>query len=31
VMVDWQMASPTSKFGAPVTFYSGEETREDFT
>ena len=30
VMVDWQMASPNSKFGAPVTFYSGNETREDF-
>ena len=30
VMVDWQMASPSSKFGAPVTFYSGNETRSDF-
>ncbi len=30
VMVDRQMASPNSKFGAPVTFYSGDETREDF-
>ncbi len=30
VMVDWQMASPNSKFGAPVTFYSGNETRSDF-
>ena len=30
VMVDWQMVSPNSKFNAPVTFYSGEETREDF-
>jgi len=30
VMVDWQMASPNSKFGAPVTFYSGNETRDDF-
>jgi len=30
VMVDSQMASPTAKFGAPVTFYSGNETRSDF-
>jgi len=30
VMVDWQMASPNSKFGAPVTFYSGNETCDDF-
>jgi len=30
VMVDSQMASPNSKFGAPVTFYSGNETRSDF-
>ena len=30
VMVDRQMASPNSKFGAPVTFYSGNETRSDF-
>ena len=30
VMVDSQMASPNSKFSAPVTFYSGNETREDF-
>jgi len=30
VMVDSQMASPNSKFGAPVTFYSGNETRDDF-
>jgi dolichyl-diphosphooligosaccharide--protein glycosyltransferase len=30
VMVDWQMASPSSKFGAPVTFYSGNVTRSDF-
>jgi len=29
-MVDRQMASPNSKFGAPVTFYSGNETRSDF-
>ena len=30
VMVDWQMASPSSKFNAPVTFYSGNETTRDF-
>ncbi|GAA0728373.1 oligosaccharyl transferase, archaeosortase A system-associated [Halorubrum trapanicum] len=30
VMVDWQMASPNSKFNAPVTFYSGNETVNDF-
>ncbi|EMA63081.1 oligosaccharyl transferase STT3 subunit [Halorubrum lipolyticum DSM 21995] len=30
VMVDWQMASPNSKFNAPVTFYSGNETVQDF-
>ncbi|WP_128905680.1 oligosaccharyl transferase, archaeosortase A system-associated [Halorubrum amylolyticum] len=30
VMVDRQMASPNSKFGAPVTFYTGNETRDDF-
>ncbi|TKX76449.1 oligosaccharyl transferase, archaeosortase A system-associated, partial [Halorubrum sp. SD626R] len=30
VMVDRQMASPNSKFNAPVTFYSGNETTEDF-
>ncbi|OYR56283.1 oligosaccharyl transferase, archaeosortase A system-associated [Halorubrum halodurans] len=31
VMVDRQMASPNSKFGAPVTFYdAGNVTREDF-
>ncbi|SDG22230.1 dolichyl-diphosphooligosaccharide--protein glycosyltransferase [Halorubrum xinjiangense] len=30
VMVDWQMASPNSKFNAPVTFYSGNETTRDF-
>ena len=30
VMVDWQMASPNSKFNAPVTFYSGNETVRDF-
>jgi dolichyl-diphosphooligosaccharide--protein glycosyltransferase len=31
VMVDWQMASPTSKFGAPVVFYDAENvSREDF-
>ncbi|OYR80746.1 MFS transporter [Halorubrum sp. E3] len=30
VMVDWQMASPNSKFNAPVTFYSGNETVSDF-
>ncbi|EMA72090.1 oligosaccharyl transferase, archaeosortase A system-associated [Halorubrum distributum] len=30
VMVDWQMASPNSKFNAPVTFYSGNETARDF-
>jgi dolichyl-diphosphooligosaccharide--protein glycosyltransferase len=31
VMVDWQMASPNSKFGAPVVFYDEENvSREDF-
>ncbi|MFC5279643.1 oligosaccharyl transferase, archaeosortase A system-associated [Halorubrum rubrum] len=31
VMVDREMASPNSKFGAPVTFYDeGNVTREDF-
>jgi dolichyl-diphosphooligosaccharide--protein glycosyltransferase len=31
VMVDWQMASPNSKFGAPVVFYSdGNVSRQDF-
>ena len=31
VMVDWQMASPNSKFGAPVTFYDeGNVSRDDF-
>ncbi len=30
VMVDSQMASPNSKFNAPVTFYSGNETTSDF-
>ncbi|RLM70772.1 oligosaccharyl transferase, archaeosortase A system-associated [Halorubrum sp. Atlit-8R] len=30
VMVDWQMASPNSKFNAPVTFYSGNKTVRDF-
>ncbi|MGQ4554914.1 oligosaccharyl transferase, archaeosortase A system-associated [Halobellus sp. GM3] len=32
VMVDWQMATPGSKFGAPTVFYSAEEnvSREDF-
>ncbi|GAB3705889.1 oligosaccharyl transferase, archaeosortase A system-associated [Halorubrum pallidum] len=30
VMVDRQMASPNSKFNAPVTFYEGNETTEDF-
>ncbi|GAB7008113.1 oligosaccharyl transferase, archaeosortase A system-associated [Halorubrum trueperi] len=30
VMVDRQMASPNSKFSAPVTYSSGNETREDF-
>ncbi|WP_096393403.1 oligosaccharyl transferase, archaeosortase A system-associated [Halorubrum trapanicum] len=30
VMVDWQMASTNSKFNAPVTFYSGNETVRDF-
>jgi dolichyl-diphosphooligosaccharide--protein glycosyltransferase len=29
-MVDWQMVSPYSKFNAPVTFYSGNETAQDF-
>jgi dolichyl-diphosphooligosaccharide--protein glycosyltransferase len=30
-MVDWQMATPGSKFGAPIVFYNAEETsREDF-
>ena len=32
VMVDWQMVSPTSKFGAPVTFYDDADVeRDDFT
>ena len=32
VMVDWQMVAPTSKFGAPVTFYDDEDLeQEDFT
>ncbi|MUW13417.1 oligosaccharyl transferase, archaeosortase A system-associated [Halorubrum sp. CBA1125] len=30
VMVDRQMVSPNSKFNAPVTFYSGNETVDDF-
>ncbi|WP_418281977.1 oligosaccharyl transferase, archaeosortase A system-associated [Halorubrum sp. DTA98] len=31
VMVDWQMVSPTSKFGAPVTFYDDDDvTQDDF-
>jgi dolichyl-diphosphooligosaccharide--protein glycosyltransferase len=31
VMVDWQMVSPNSKFGAPVVFYDeADVTREDF-
>ncbi|WP_144903922.1 oligosaccharyl transferase, archaeosortase A system-associated [Halobellus captivus] len=32
VMVDWQMATPGSKFGAPTVFYNAEEnvSREDF-
>ena len=30
VMVDSQMVSPYSKFNAPVTFYSGNETAQDF-
>ena len=30
VMVDRQMVSPNSKFNAPVTFYSGNETTSDF-
>ncbi|MFB6126951.1 MAG: oligosaccharyl transferase, archaeosortase A system-associated [Halolamina sp.] len=31
VMVDWQMATPGSKFGAPVTFYDdGDATASDF-
>ncbi|WP_336024865.1 oligosaccharyl transferase, archaeosortase A system-associated [Halobellus salinisoli] len=32
VMVDWQMATPGSKFGAPTVFYDAEEnvSREDF-
>jgi dolichyl-diphosphooligosaccharide--protein glycosyltransferase len=31
VMVDWQMASPNSKFGAPVVFYDEQNvSREDF-
>ncbi|MFB6234045.1 MAG: oligosaccharyl transferase, archaeosortase A system-associated [Halopenitus sp.] len=31
VMVDWQMVNPSSKFGAPVTFYSaGNVSRDDF-
>ncbi|MFD1685871.1 oligosaccharyl transferase, archaeosortase A system-associated [Halobellus litoreus] len=32
VMVDWQMATPGSKFSAPTVFYNAEEnvSREDF-
>ncbi|WP_142857098.1 oligosaccharyl transferase, archaeosortase A system-associated [Salinigranum halophilum] len=31
VMVDWQMASPNSKFGAPIVFYDEENvTQEEF-
>ncbi|WP_372911250.1 oligosaccharyl transferase, archaeosortase A system-associated [Salinigranum sp.] len=31
VMVDWQMASPNSKFGAPVVFYTEDNvSRQDF-
>ncbi|WP_049986254.1 oligosaccharyl transferase, archaeosortase A system-associated [Halobellus rufus] len=32
VMVDWQMATPGSKFGAPTVFYNAEEnvSRQDF-
>ena len=31
VMVDWQMVSPQSKFGAPVTFYDDADVdRQDF-
>ncbi|WP_430505773.1 oligosaccharyl transferase, archaeosortase A system-associated [Haloparvum sp. PAK95] len=31
VMVDWQMVNPSSKFGAPVTFYDAENvSRDDF-
>ena len=32
VMVDWQMATPGSKFGAPTVFYDAEEnvSRQDF-
>ncbi|NUE02361.1 oligosaccharyl transferase, archaeosortase A system-associated [Halorubraceae archaeon YAN] len=31
VMVDWQMASPTSKFGAPIVWYDEEDvSQEDF-
>ncbi len=31
VMVDWQMASPNSKFGAPIVFYdSSNVSRSDF-
>jgi dolichyl-diphosphooligosaccharide--protein glycosyltransferase len=31
VMVDWQMANPQSKFGAPVVFYdAGTVSRSDF-
>ena len=32
VMVDWQMATPGSKFGAPTVFYDAEEnvSRDDF-
>jgi dolichyl-diphosphooligosaccharide--protein glycosyltransferase len=32
VMVDWQMATPGSKFGAPTVFYDAEEnvSRSDF-
>ncbi|MGM0590531.1 MAG: oligosaccharyl transferase, archaeosortase A system-associated [Halobacteriota archaeon] len=31
VMVDWQMATPTSKFGAPITWYDESDVaRSDF-
>lgn len=31
VMVDWQMATPGSKFNAPIVFYGAEEvSRDDF-
>ncbi|GAB6877933.1 oligosaccharyl transferase, archaeosortase A system-associated [Halorubrum gandharaense] len=29
VMVDWQMVTPGSKFGAPVTFYDDAEVEQD--